>query len=286
MIFMTSSGTNTASRANRSTFFSPRSNRNAESATNDAIRPLLPEPSAIETEKHHLKHKAYKCYALQYLLRFCMSATSFGLAVAAAAISGGAGIPLAVVTGAAMLVAIGDLCCAWYNWIQIGQQKETLSMDNDCIALAVKSLVQYCGCSVKTAENSGDVISMLFRSGLAVTSTLLPVQLPNVSIADNTALILRRVSADITAVLLSFGGLLDYSTARAERAQRELNRTDIQQQENERVSQDHVVQPEMVTVETQVNEAEFSQFSFLVFVAELGGQSRGSIYPNLSAVGA
>lgn len=136
-----------------------------------ATRPILATPLSEESQ---LKRQAYTGYFIQHLVRFTMSSVSFGLSLAAAVLSGGAGIPLAVVTGTAMIIAAGDACCALYNLIQVRNDREPLKTGNDSIVLATKTLMTTCGMSDSHAETVGDVASCAFRIGIALSSIFFP----------------------------------------------------------------------------------------------------------------
>lgn len=188
----------------------------------DISRPVLLPPfesRQVEarplSEESQLKRQAYTGYFIQHLVRFTMSSASFGLSLTAAVLSGGAGIPLAVVTGTAMIIAAGDACCALYNLIQVRNDREPLETGNDSIVLATKTLMTTCGMTNSHAEIVGDVASCAFRIGIALSSIFLPsAQLPG-----STEQTLSSISSSITAVLTIAGGGIDMYTARVERMQ-------------------------------------------------------------------
>ncbi|ENP5941698.1 hypothetical protein ACDZ68_004074 [Salmonella enterica] len=177
-----------------------------------AARPVLATPLSEESQ---LKRQAYTGYFIQHLVRFTMSSVSFGLSLAAAVLSGGAGIPLAVVTGTAMIIAAGDACCALYNLIQVRNDRETLKTGNDSIVVATKMLMTTCGMTDSHAEIAGDVASCAFRIGIALSS----VFLPSTHLPGSTAHTLSSISSGITAALTIAGGGIDMYTARVERMQ-------------------------------------------------------------------
>ncbi|MGG1905374.1 hypothetical protein ABFY47_24915 [Enterobacter ludwigii] len=177
-----------------------------------ATRPILATPLSEESQ---LKRQAYTGYFIQHLVRFTMSSVSFGLSLAAAVLSGGAGIPLAVVTGTAMIIAAGDACCALYNLIQVRNDREPLKTGNDSIVLATKTLMTTCGMSDSHAETVGDVASCAFRIGIALSS----IFVPSAHLPGSTAHTLSSISSGITAVLTIAGGGIDMYTARVERMQ-------------------------------------------------------------------
>lgn len=186
----------------------------------NVTRPLLIPPGLTRpvlamqlSEEEQLKRKAYTGYFIQHLARFIMSSASFGLSLAAAVLSGGSGIPLAVVTGTAMIIAAGDACCALYNLIQVRNGREPLKTGNDSIILATKALLTTCGKSNSHAENVGDVASCAFRIGIALSS----IFLPSANLPGSTAHTLSSISSGITAVLIIAGGGIDMYTARVER---------------------------------------------------------------------
>ncbi|HDF2343656.1 TPA: hypothetical protein PC598_003274 [Morganella morganii] len=177
-----------------------------------AVPPVPAMPLSKETL---LKRQAYNGYFIQHLLRFAVSGSAFLISLAAAAISGGAGIPFAVVTGTAMIIAAGDACCALYNLIQVRNDREPLKTGNDSIVLATKKLMTSFGMSDSHAETTGDVTSFLFRIGIAVSSVLLP----SVHLPGSTTHTLSSISSAITVCLTILGGGTNIYTARIERMQ-------------------------------------------------------------------
>lgn len=207
-------------------------------------------PESILSEESLLKRKAYTGYFIQHLIRFAMSATSFGLAVAATVLSGGAGIPIAAVTGAAMLIAAGDACCALYNLMQVRNDREPLQTNNDCIVFTVKKLMQNC-CGERTAELVGDAASFVVRAGIALSSVLFPQFLPAAHLSGSTAELLGDVSVGITGVLTVVGGLLDTHTAHIERRQRDAvkiinNSSENAQTQTDAQTEDSALSDEMI----------------------------------------
>lgn len=194
----------------------------AESHDADVTRPVLLPPGATRaalatplSEESQLKRQAYTCYFIQHMLRFTMSSVSFGLSLAATVLSGGAGIPLAVVTGTAMIIAAGDACCALYNLIQVRNDRETLKMGNDSIVLATKTLMTTCGMTDSHAETVGDAASFVFRIGIALSC----IFLPSAHLPGSTEHALSSASSAISSVLTIVGGGIDMCTARVERMQ-------------------------------------------------------------------
>lgn len=189
----------------------------------DVTRPVLPPPGATRavlatplSEESKLKRQVYTGYFIQHLVRFTMSGVAFGLSLAAAVLSGGSGIPLAVVTGTAMIVAAGDACCALYNLIQVRNDREPLKTGNDSIVLLVtKTLTTTCGMTDSRAETVGDVASCVFRTGIALSS----IFLPSAHLPGSTEHMLSSISSGITATLTIAGGGIDMYTARVERMQ-------------------------------------------------------------------
>ncbi|MGL5698965.1 MAG: hypothetical protein ACRCYL_06855, partial [Kluyvera sp.] len=163
----------------------------------------------VLTEKALQNRKAFIGYFVQSLLGLAMAGLSFGLSVAATVLTGGAGIPIAAVTGAAYLIAAGDACCALYNLVQVYNDRGTLKTGGNSILLAVKTLMMKCGLGESKAESVGDAASFALRSGLAVSSVLLPSGTP----AD----LISKVSTGITAILTFMGTGAGTLTDRAER---------------------------------------------------------------------
>lgn len=188
----------------------------------DSNRPVLLPPGATLaalatplSEESQLKQQAYTGYFLQHLVRFAVASSSFGLSLAAAVLSGGAGIPIAVVTGTAMLIAAGDACCALYNLIQVRNDREPLKTANDSIVLATKTLMTSFGMADSHAETVGDVASCTLRIGIALSS----IFLPSAQTVETTANMLSNISSGITVALTVAGGGIDICTARTERMQ-------------------------------------------------------------------
>lgn len=192
----------------------------SESHDDDVSRPVLLPPGASRavlatplSEESQRKRQVYTGYFIQHLVRFTMSSVSFGLSLAAAVLSGGSGIPLAVVTGTAMIIAAGDACCALYNLIQVRNDREPLKTGNDSVVVATKMLMTTCGMTDLHAEIAGDVASCAFRLGIALSS----IFLPSAHLPGSTAHTLSRISSDITAVLTIAGGGIDMYLARVGR---------------------------------------------------------------------
>ncbi|TBL79312.1 hypothetical protein EYY94_00745 [Obesumbacterium proteus] len=203
-------------------------------------------PESILSEVSRLKRSADIIYFAQYMIRFAMSAASFGLAVAATVLSGGAGIPIAAVTGAALLIAAGDACCAFYNMIQARNDREPLQTGNDCIVLTVKKLMQNC-CPDHSAELVGDVASFVIRATVSLSSVLLPQFLPSAHLSGSTAELLSDISVGFTSFLTVIGGLLDTHSAYIERRQRNMvEATNSNGQNAQTQTDDSVVSDEMI----------------------------------------
>jgi len=183
-------------------------------------QPVLPPPQerVIPPEERLtpealLKRKAATGQFIRHLVHFSVAAASFGLAVAATVLSGGAGLPLVAVTGLAMVVSAGDTGCALYNLIQVRQGHNPLQTGNDSVVMAVKALISHCGCTESAAETAGDIVSGIIRVGIAVCSASL-----HLNAIDG----LSKVSAGITALSTSAGAAIDMYNARMDRMQRRL----------------------------------------------------------------
>ena len=174
------------------------------------------ETTPVLTEKALQNRKAFIGYFVQSLLGLAMAGLSFGLSVAATVLTGGAGIPIAAVTGAAFLIAAGDACCALYNLVQVYNDRGTLKTGGNSILLAVKTLMMKCGLGESKAESVGDAASFALRSGLAVSSVLLPFFCP-VNVPGTPADLISKVSTGITAILTFMGNGAGTLTDRAER---------------------------------------------------------------------
>ncbi|HHX8748742.1 TPA: hypothetical protein ACVPFL_000875 [Morganella morganii] len=174
---------------------------------------MPPVPAMSLSKENLLKRQAYNGYLNQHLVRFAASGSAFLVSLVASAISGGAGIPLAVVTGTAMIIAAGDACCALYNLIQVRNDREPLKTGNDSIVLATKKLMTSFGMSDSHAEVTGDIASFTLRVGISASLLFLPfAHLPES--ADFT---LSCTSSAISAGLIILGGGINTYTARIER---------------------------------------------------------------------
>lgn len=200
-----------------------RTRRNVPGSNDAGItRPVLLPPGAVRSvpaiplnKESQLKRQAYRGYFIQYLVRFSMSGASFLVSLAAAVLSGGAGIPLVAVTGTAMIIAAGDACCALYNLIQVNNDREPLNTGNDSIVLVTKKLMTSCGMSDLHAETAGDITSFVIRIGTGVSSVFLPFAHLQLS----TAHTLACISSAISAAHIIAGGGINIYTARIERMQ-------------------------------------------------------------------
>ncbi|ECF6984364.1 pathogenicity island 2 effector protein SseF, partial [Salmonella enterica subsp. enterica] len=128
-------------------------------------------------------------------------------------ISGGAGLPIAILAGAALVIAIGDACCAYHNYQLICQQKEPLQTASDSVALVVSALALKCGASLNCANTLANCLSLLIRSGIAISMLVLPLQFP-LPAAENIAASLDMGSVITSVSLTAIGAVLDYCLAR------------------------------------------------------------------------
>ncbi len=174
---------------------------------------MPPVPAMSLSKENLLKRQAYNAYFIQHLLRFTMSGSAFLLSLAASVISGGTGIPFAVVTGTAMIIAAGDACCALYNLIQVRNDRKPLKTGNDSILLATKKLMTSFGMSDSHAETTGDIASFTLRAGISASSLFLSfAHLP-----ENASFVLSCISSAITVWLTIMNGGANIYTARIER---------------------------------------------------------------------
>ncbi|EEN8081470.1 pathogenicity island 2 effector protein SseF, partial [Salmonella enterica subsp. enterica serovar Tennessee] len=93
--------------------------------------PGTPAAPVLLTPEQIRQQRDYAIHFMQYTIRALGATVVFGLSVAAAVISGGAGLPIAILAGAALVIAIGDACCAYHNYQLICQQKEPLQTASD-----------------------------------------------------------------------------------------------------------------------------------------------------------
>ncbi|EIP3575135.1 pathogenicity island 2 effector protein SseF, partial [Salmonella enterica] len=76
--------------------------------------PGTPTVPVVLTPEQIRQQRDYAIHFMQYTIRALGATVVFGLSVAAAVISGGAGLPIAILAGAALVIAIGDACCAYH----------------------------------------------------------------------------------------------------------------------------------------------------------------------------
>ncbi len=115
--------------------------------------------------------------------------------------------------GAALVIAIGDACCAYHNYQLICQQKEPLQTASDSVALVVSALALKCGASLNCANTLANCLSLLIRSGIAISMLVLPLQFP-LPAAENIAASLDMGSVITSVSLTAIGAVLDYCLAR------------------------------------------------------------------------
>lgn len=72
--------------------------------------PGTPAAPVLLTPEQIRQQRDYAIHFMQYTIRALGATVVFGLSVAAAVISGGAGLPIAILAGAALVIAIGDAC--------------------------------------------------------------------------------------------------------------------------------------------------------------------------------
>ncbi|EHW2359611.1 pathogenicity island 2 effector protein SseF, partial [Salmonella enterica subsp. enterica serovar Kentucky] len=115
--------------------------------------------------------------------------------------------------GAALVIAIGDACCAYHNYQLICQQKEPLQTASDSVALVVSALALKCGASLNCANTLANCLSLLIRSGIAISSLVIQLQFP-LPAAENIAASLNMGSVITSVSLTAIGAVLDYCLAR------------------------------------------------------------------------
>ncbi|MBA3111589.1 type III secretion systems effector SseF [Salmonella enterica] len=183
-------------------------------APDTPIAPVLLTPEQIKQQRD------YAIHFMQYTIRALGATVVFGLSVAAAVISGGAGLPIAILAGAALVIAIGDACCAYHNYQLICQQKEPLQTASDSVALVVSKLALKCGANLTCANSLANYLSVLIRSGIAISSLAMPSLFP-LPVAENIAASLEMGTVITTASLTAIGAVLDYCLARTPSADQE-----------------------------------------------------------------
>ncbi|EBU9349623.1 type III secretion systems effector SseF [Salmonella enterica] len=175
--------------------------------------PGTPAAPVLLTPEQIRQQRDYAIHFMQYTIRALGATVVFGLSVAAAVISGGAGLPITILAGAALVIAIGDACCAYHNYQSICQQKEPLQTASDSVALVVSALALKCGASLNCANTLANCLSLLIRSGIAISMLVLPLQFP-LPAAENIAASLDMGSVITSVSLTAIGAVLDYCLAR------------------------------------------------------------------------
>lgn len=182
--------------------------------------PDTPTASVVLTPEQAKQQREYAIYFIQNTIRALGAAAVFGLSVTAAVISGGTMLPIAVLTGAALVIAIGDACCAYYNYQRVCQQNEPLQTASDSVAFVVSQLALKCGASFHGAHTLANYFSLLIRSGIAVASIVMPLVFPPLA-AKNIAASLAKGSVSTSVCLTAIGAVLDYCLARNQNSDEE-----------------------------------------------------------------
>lgn len=178
------------------------------------IVPVLLTPEQIKQQRD------YAIHFIQYTIRALGAVVVLGLSVAAAVISGGAGLPIVILAGAALVITIGDACCAYHNYQLICQQREPLQTSSDSIALVVSELALKCGASLSCAYTLANSLSLLIRAGIAISFLVIPLQFP-LPAAENIAPSLDMGTVITSISLTAIGAVLDYCLARPLNADQE-----------------------------------------------------------------
>lgn len=182
--------------------------------------PDAPITSVLLTPEQVKQQRDYAMHFIQYTIRALGATVVFGLSVAAAVISGGAGLPIVILAGAALVIATGDACCAYHNYQLICQQKEPLQTSSDSVALVVSQLALKCGANLTCANTLANCLSLLIRSGIAISSLVIPLLFP-LPAAENIAASLEMGTVITSASLTAIGAVLDYYLARTPSADQE-----------------------------------------------------------------
>ncbi|EOX8444297.1 type III secretion systems effector SseF [Salmonella enterica] len=175
--------------------------------------PGTPTPPVLLTPEQIKQQRDYALHFMQYTIRALGATVVFGLSVAAAVISGGAALPIVILAGAALVIAIGDACCAYHNYQLICQQKEPLKTSSDSVALVVSALALKCGASLNCANTLANSLSLLIRSGIAISFLVISLQLP-LPAAESIVVSLDMGSVSTSVSLTAIGAVLDYCLAR------------------------------------------------------------------------
>ncbi|EAA8843962.1 TPA: type III secretion systems effector SseF [Salmonella enterica] len=189
--------------------------------------PGTPTAPVLLTPEQIKQQREYAVHFMQYIIRALGATVVFGLSVAAAVISGGAGLPIVILAGAALVIAIGDACCAYHNYQLICQQKEPLQTSSDSVALVVSELALKCGASLHCASTLANSLSLLIRAGIAISFLVIPLQFP-LPAAENIAASLDMGTVITSVSLTAIGAVLDYCLARPPRDDQENSFDELQ----------------------------------------------------------
>lgn len=165
------------------------------------------------------------------------ASTALGLSIMATVISGGAGVPVTALTAVAAAIAIGDACCAYYNYMQERQQKPVLKTGCDSIAFAISNLAECCGAGTCCADNLGDATSFLLRVGTGVSTIILP-HVMALHVPGTVEALMGTAAMVTSASVTLVGAVLDSSAARIQRRMQDLveeeraEQQEVQEQEN------------------------------------------------------
>ncbi|EKH2048360.1 type III secretion systems effector SseF [Salmonella enterica] len=183
--------------------------------------PDTPTTPVLLTPEQIKQQRDYAMHFIQYTIRALGAAVVFGLSIAAVVISGGAGLPILILAGVALVIATGDACCAYHNYQLICHQKEPLQTASDSVAFVVSKLSLECGASLNCANTLANCLSLLIRSGIAISSLVIPIQFP-LPAADNIAASLVMGTVITSASLTAIGAVLDYCRVRPQNADQEI----------------------------------------------------------------
>ncbi|EAZ5329669.1 type III secretion systems effector SseF [Salmonella enterica] len=186
--------------------------------------PGTPTAPVLLTPEQIKQQREYAVHFMQYIIRALGATVVFGLSVAAAVISGGAGLPIVILAGAALVIAIGDACCAYHNYQLICQQKEPLQTSSDSV---VSELALKCGASLHCASTLANSLSLLIRAGIAISFLVIPLQFP-LPAAENIAASLDMGTVITSVSLTAIGAVLDYCLARPPRDDQENSFDELQ----------------------------------------------------------
>lgn len=160
-------------------------------------------------ELHHLRVKLAKKQFFINVIELTVSLTSFTVSIGISICSGGATIPIAVITGLNLMLSVSNLACAYHNWNCASKNKDKLTMGNDAMQQAVFVLARYCEASPESAKKIARFTSYFVHVGIVVSLGALGITIQP-TIYDGLCVLAKNYSPLLFSMLnVIISGALD-----------------------------------------------------------------------------